>query len=282
MAVNRRCGMEDATWKVDWSRKAQRVTKNVAGEGAKLPAKSQAQAARPPLAGHAAGSARPMLAHMSLAGSAALVAADVGMAIGAGTNIAIEAVDIILMKSNLEDVISAIDLSRKTFFRIRLNYFWALDYNLFGIPIAALELFPIYKVPIATLDCWGCHGCLLCQRCLLLSAVEMLFEEVWGRGCLAAWVAHPPLAGTRTGLRDSCGSTWVSQPGACLREVDARRGLRDLAALRTLSRDTLGGAPRLMCDQSTFHVRIPHSTFVGLVMCTMGVAALTPHTGTYP
>ncbi|XP_042504212.1 probable copper-transporting ATPase HMA5 [Macadamia integrifolia] len=74
--------------------------------------------------------------------SPALVAADVGMAIGAGTDIAIEAADIVLMKSNLEDVITAIDLSRKTFSRIRMNYFWALGYNLFGIPIAAGALFP--------------------------------------------------------------------------------------------------------------------------------------------
>ncbi|KAF3555365.1 hypothetical protein F2Q69_00014116 [Brassica cretica] len=74
--------------------------------------------------------------------SPALVAADVGMVIGAGTDIAIETADIVLMKSNLEDVITAIDLSRKTFSRIRLNYVWALGYNLMGIPIAAGVLFP--------------------------------------------------------------------------------------------------------------------------------------------
>ncbi|CAN6448203.1 unnamed protein product [Victoria cruziana] len=74
--------------------------------------------------------------------SPALVAADVGMAIGAGTDIAIEAGDIVLMKSNLEDVITAIDLSKKTYLRIRLNYVWAFGYNLLSIPIAAGVLFP--------------------------------------------------------------------------------------------------------------------------------------------
>lgn len=81
--------------------------------------------------------------------SPALVSADVGMAIGAGTDIAIEAADIVLMKSNLEDVITAIDLSRKTFFRIRMNYVWALGYNISGIPIAAGVLFPFtgFRLP---------------------------------------------------------------------------------------------------------------------------------------
>ncbi|GLJ04984.1 hypothetical protein SUGI_0008370 [Cryptomeria japonica] len=81
--------------------------------------------------------------------SPALVAADVGMAIGAGTDIAIEAADIVLMRSNLEDVITAIDLSKVTFKRIRLNYLWALGYNVMGIPIAAGLLFPFtgFRLP---------------------------------------------------------------------------------------------------------------------------------------
>ncbi|GJP29812.1 hypothetical protein CLOM_g19884 [Closterium sp. NIES-68] len=74
--------------------------------------------------------------------SPALVAADVGMAIGAGTDIAIEAADVVLMRSSLEDVITAIHLARRALARIRLNYVWALGYNLLGIPIAAGVLFP--------------------------------------------------------------------------------------------------------------------------------------------
>ncbi|CAI7888207.1 unnamed protein product [Closterium sp. NIES-54] len=74
--------------------------------------------------------------------SPALVAADVGIAIGAGTDIAIEAADVVLMRSSLEDVITAVHLARTALTRIRLNYVWALGYNVLGIPIAAGVLFP--------------------------------------------------------------------------------------------------------------------------------------------
>ena len=69
--------------------------------------------------------------------SPALVKADVGLAIGSGTDIAIESADIVLIKNDLLDVVSAIDLSKAVINNIKMNLFWAFFYNAIGIPIAA-------------------------------------------------------------------------------------------------------------------------------------------------
>lgn len=89
--------------------------------------------------------------------SPALAAADVGMAIGAGTDIAIEAADYVLMRNNLEDVITAIDISRKTFSRIRLNYIFAMGYNVVAIPIAAGVFFPSLGIKLPP---WAAGACM--------------------------------------------------------------------------------------------------------------------------
>jgi Cu2+-exporting ATPase len=74
----------------------------------------------------------------------ALTRADIGMAIGAGTDIAIDAADIVLMKSSLRDAVAAIRLSRRTLTNIHENLFWAFFYNVIGIPLAAGIWIPIF------------------------------------------------------------------------------------------------------------------------------------------
>ena len=78
----------------------------------------------------------------------ALAAADVGMAIGAGTDVALESADIVLMKSDLRDAVTAVRLSRAVIRNIKQNLFWAFFYNAIGIPLAAGVWYPLFRIKL--------------------------------------------------------------------------------------------------------------------------------------
>jgi len=76
----------------------------------------------------------------------ALATADIGIAMGTGTDVAIATGDIVLVKGTLEKVVESIDVSQKTLLVIKQNLFWAFGYNIIGIPVAAGILFPFFGI----------------------------------------------------------------------------------------------------------------------------------------
>lgn len=106
----------------------------------------------------------------------ALTRADVGIAIGAGTDIAIDAADIVLMKSRLSDVPAAIRLSRATLRNIHQNLFWAFIYNIIGIPLAAGIWIPIFGWKLNPM--FGAAAMSLSSFCVVSNALRMNLIDI--------------------------------------------------------------------------------------------------------
>ena len=106
----------------------------------------------------------------------ALTRADVGIAIGAGTDIAIDAADVVLMKSRLSDVPAAIRLSRATLKNIHENLFWAFFYNVIGIPLAAGVWYPIFGWKLNPM--FGAAAMSLSSFCVVTNALRLNWFKI--------------------------------------------------------------------------------------------------------
>jgi len=103
--------------------------------------------------------------------SPALVKADVGIAIGSGTDIAIESADIVLIKSALTDVVTAIDLSKSVIRNIKINLFWAFFYNIIGIPVAAGVFYSSFGLKLSPMI--GAAAMSLSSVCVVTNALRL-------------------------------------------------------------------------------------------------------------
>ncbi len=103
----------------------------------------------------------------------ALARADVGLAIGAGTDVAIESADIVLMKSDLADAVTAVELSRATIRNVKQNLFWAFFYNIICIPLAAGVFYPVFHLQLSPM--FAAAAMSLSSVCVVSNALRLRF-----------------------------------------------------------------------------------------------------------
>lgn len=107
----------------------------------------------------------------------ALTRADIGIAIGAGTDVAIDAADVVLMNSRLSDVVASIKLSKHTLLNIKENLFWAFIYNIIGIPLAAGVFY--YSFGLRLLPMFGAIAMSLSSVCVVLNALRLNLINIY-------------------------------------------------------------------------------------------------------
>ncbi|MBR5734440.1 MAG: HAD-IC family P-type ATPase, partial [Desulfovibrionaceae bacterium] len=151
----------------------------------------------------------------------ALACADVGVAIGAGTDIAVESADIVLMKSDLMDAVASVQLSRAVMRNIKQNLFWAFFYNSVGIPVAAGALYKLFGLtlnPMIAAAAMSCSSVSVVSNALRLR----LFKPVF-----SAQPAEAPQA--------CCQATSAAEPGeetpaACQASLEKAESVPESAA----------------------------------------------------
>ena len=107
----------------------------------------------------------------------ALASADIGIAIGAGTEVAIESADVVLLKSSLCDAVSAISLSKATITVIKENLFWALIYNAVCIPLAAGLLYPAFGIALTPMIASAAMS--FSSLCVVLNSIRLKYKKIY-------------------------------------------------------------------------------------------------------
>ena len=107
----------------------------------------------------------------------ALASADIGIAIGAGTEVAIDCADVVLSKNSLTDAVSAISLSRATITIIKQNLFWALIYNAICIPVAAGALYPLFEISLSPMIASAAMS--FSSICVVLNSIRLRNKKIY-------------------------------------------------------------------------------------------------------
>lgn len=190
----------------------------------------------------------------------ALAAADVGMAIGAGTDVAMESADIILMKNDLRDAVTAMKLSRAVIRNIKENLFWAFFYNCIGIPLAAGVLYPAFQIRLNPM--FGAAA-------MSLSSIFVVGNALRLRGFKSGFT--PLKTGTPEAARTEQETTQATVEGEqCILEAPAEQNSKEEKE-RTNTMTKVISIEGMMCSHCTGTVQKALEAVEGVKAVTMSL-----------
>ena len=190
----------------------------------------------------------------------ALAAADVGMAIGAGTDVAMESADIILMKNDLRDAVTAMKLSRAVIRNIKENLFWAFFYNCIGIPLAAGVLYPAFQIRLNPM--FGAAA-------MSLSSIFVVGNALRLRGFKSGFT--PLKTGTPEAARTEQETTQAAVEGEqCILEAPAEQNSKEEKE-RTNTMTKVISIEGMMCNHCTGTVQKALEAVEGVKTVTMSL-----------
>ena len=190
----------------------------------------------------------------------ALAAADVGMAIGAGTDVAMESADIILMKNDLRDAVTAMKLSRSVIRNIKENLFWAFFYNCIGIPLAAGVLYPSFGIRLNPM--FGAAA-------MSLSSIFVVGNALRLRGFKSGFT--PLKTGTPEAARTEQETTQAAVEGEqCILEAPAEQNSKEEKE-RTNTMTKVISIEGMMCNHCTGTVQKALEAVEGVKTVTMSL-----------